>query len=101
MGMHAVLQQCGGVGWESPASEVTSLIVCCCWLWQLLPAERAEQEDADAAALCGSEDDGFLRFLASYYLDRRKHQLAMQCLQRLTVLAPGGATQLCWVECCK
>eukprot|EP00878_Enallax_costatus_P020662 GHUV01021851.1.p1 GENE.GHUV01021851.1~~GHUV01021851.1.p1 ORF type:complete len:428 (+),score=137.64 GHUV01021851.1:1255-2538(+) len=53
--------------------------------------ERSEQEAADAAALCGSEDDGFLRFLAAYYLSRRKHQLALQCLQRLTVLAPGDA----------
>jgi hypothetical protein len=53
-------------------------------------AERAEQEAADAHKLiCGSEDDGFLRFLAANYMSRGRHQQALQCLQRLTVLAPG------------
>lgn len=64
---------------------------CCVWC----PAERAEQEAADAAQLlsqCGSEDDGFLRFLAASYLSRGKNQQALQCLQRLTVLAPGRIT---------
>lgn len=53
--------------------------------------ERAEQEAKDAHQLiCGSEDDGFLRFLAANYMSRGRHQQALQCLQRLTVLAPGG-----------
>jgi hypothetical protein len=67
-----------------------SLLLCCTHL-HILAAERAEQEAADAHKLiCGSEDDGFLRFLAANYMSRGRHQQALQCLQRLTVLAPGG-----------
>ncbi|WIA12025.1 hypothetical protein OEZ85_012105 [Tetradesmus obliquus] len=55
--------------------------------------ERAEQEAKDAHQLiCGSEDDGFLRFLAANYMSRGRHQQALQCLQRLTVLAPGDSS---------
>jgi len=54
--------------------------------------ERAELEALKAQQLvCGSEDDGFLRYLAASYLTRGMHQQALQCLQKLTVLAPGGA----------
>jgi hypothetical protein len=63
-----------------------------------LTKERAEQEAADAHKLiCGSEDDGFLRFLASNYMSRGRHQQALQCLQRLTVLAPGAGLCVCSV----
>jgi hypothetical protein len=55
------------------------------------PPERAER-DAFAAQqlICGSEDAGFLRYLAASYRSRGKHQPALQCLERLTVLAPGA-----------
>lgn len=70
--------------------------VCDCFAVPSLAAERAELEAADARQLiCGSEDDGFLRFLAANFLSSGRHQQALQCLQRLTVLAPGGAGWAC------
>jgi hypothetical protein len=52
--------------------------------------ERAELEALRAQQLvCGSEDVGFLRYLAASYLSRGLHQQALQCLQRLTMLSPG------------
>lgn len=54
------------------------------------PAERAELEALRAQQLvCGSEDVGFLRYLAASYVSRGMHQQALQCLQRLTMLSPG------------
>lgn len=54
--------------------------------------ERAELEAVAAQQLiCGSEDAGFLRYLAASYMSRSMHEQALQCLERLTVLAPGDA----------
>jgi hypothetical protein len=47
--------------------------------------EAAEAQDL----ICGAQDDGFLRYLAAYYLSKGMHPQALKCLQRLTVLAPG------------
>jgi hypothetical protein len=61
-----------------------SMCLCVC------PAERAELEALRAQQLvCGSEDVGFLRYLAASYVSRGMHQQALQCLQRLTMLSPG------------
>lgn len=61
-----------------------------CWLC-VCPAERAELEALRAQQLvCGSEDVGFLRYLAASYVSRGMHQQALQCLQRLTMLSPGA-----------
>eukprot|EP00775_Hariotina_reticulata_P012990 gene12990-13119_t len=47
--------------------------------------ERVEMEAAEAQDLiCGAQDDGFLRYLAAYYLSKGMHPQALKCLQRLT-----------------
>jgi hypothetical protein len=57
------------------------------------PAERAELEALRAQQLvCGSEDVGFMRYLAASYVSRGMHQQALQCLQRLTMLSPGESS---------
>lgn len=58
------------------------------------PTERAELEALRAQQLvCGSEDVGFLRYLAASYVSRGMHHQALQVLQRLTTLSPGKCRQ--------
>lgn len=65
------------------------------------PAERAELEALRAQQLvCGSEDVGFLRYLAASYVSRGMHQQALQVLQRLTTLSPGETGKGGWPGRC-